>query len=61
MDRIYTPEFGYLTDEEDIRIYKRQQQEKEYMEQYQKAMEEEYYKEMEEEYYREMEEKEKLI
>lgn len=58
MEKLYTPEFGYLTDLEDIRIYKRQQQEKEYeksMEEHYRVMEEEYYRKMEEEYYAEQE------
>ena len=48
--------FGLLTDEEDIRIYERQQEEESYYKAMEKQMEEDYYRQLEEEYYKDMEE-----
>ena len=48
-ERFFHPAFGYLTDEEDIRIAKRQQAEAEYYKAMEKAYEEEYRKVCEQE------------
>ena len=52
MEKVYHPAFGWLTDEEDIRVYERQQEQAEYEKQMQKEYEEMMTKE-----YMDMEEK----
>ena len=57
MERVYHPAFGWLTDEEDIRVYLRQQEEEEYRKMMEKAYDAEYNRmlEMEAEDYHEYE------
>lgn len=47
MEEYIHPVFGKLTDEEDIRIFKRQQLQEKYDKDYEKAMEEEYQRQCE--------------
>ena len=49
MERVYHPSFGWLTDEEDIRVYQHQLEREEHEAMMQKAYEEEYNRMMEKE------------
>ena len=48
-EHIYHPAFGYLTDEDDIRIFRRQQEEEEYNKQYEDFLQKEYEKQCQKE------------